>query len=107
MVRPGWTGLPITLLLCWLSYLLLGDADLVVIGLGLTGLAVPAAVAIAIFRHDLYEVDRASTQAITWIIVMAVLTMLFALVTVLGGLVLGSETLPWSPLSPRRSARWR
>jgi signal transduction histidine kinase len=85
-------GLPITLLLCWLSYLLLGDADLVVIGLGLTGLAVPAAVAIAIFRHDLYDVDRASTQAITWTIVLAGLTMLFALVTVLGGLVLGSDS---------------
>jgi hypothetical protein len=85
-------GLPITLLLCWLSYLLLGDADLVVIGLGLTGLAVPAAVAIAIFRHDLYDVDRASTQAITWTIVLAGLTMLFALVTVLDGLVLGSDS---------------
>jgi signal transduction histidine kinase len=82
-------GLPITLLLCWLSYLLLGSVDLVVIGLGLTGLAVPLAVAIAIFRHDLYDVDRATTQAITWTVVLAGLTVLFTVVTVLGGLVFG------------------
>jgi signal transduction histidine kinase len=82
-------GLPLTLLLCWLSYLLLGSVDLVVIGLGLTGIAVPAAVSIAILRHDLYNVDRAATQAITWTVVLAGLTALFTAVIVLGGLVLG------------------
>ena len=50
---------PATLLLCWTSYLLLGGADLVLIGIaGLVG--IPAAIAIAMLRHDLYDVDRRS-----------------------------------------------
>ena len=50
---------PGTLLLCWASYLLLDGADLVGFGLALTYLGLPAAVAVAILRHDLYDVDRA------------------------------------------------
>ena len=51
--------LPVTLLLCFVSFLIPRGPDLVVIGLALTYLSVPAATAVAILRHDLYDVDRA------------------------------------------------
>jgi hypothetical protein len=41
-------SLPLTLLVCWLSYLLIGTADLVVVGLAVMFVAFPAAAGIAI-----------------------------------------------------------
>jgi signal transduction histidine kinase len=57
MALAGLT-VPLTLLLCWLSYLLLRGPDLVVIGLLAMYVAVPTATAIAIVRSTLFDVDR-------------------------------------------------
>ncbi|WP_344418883.1 sensor histidine kinase [Pseudonocardia ailaonensis] len=81
--------LPLTLLLCWLSYLLLGTADLVMLGLGLGAIAVPAATGIALLRHDLYDVDRAFSVAVTYSLVSGVLLTIFAVASAAGGAVLG------------------
>jgi signal transduction histidine kinase len=81
--------LPVSLLLCWLSYLLLGHADLVMIGIGLTAVAVPVATVIALLRHDLYDVDRAFSAAVTYSLVSGVLLAIFAAASAAGGAVLG------------------
>ena len=84
--------LPLTLLLCWTSYLLLGDADLVVFGLALTLLALPTATAIALLRHDLYDVDRAVSAAATYGLVSTALLAVFTTVTVVAGALLGRDS---------------
>jgi signal transduction histidine kinase len=84
--------LPLTLLLCWTSYVLLGEADLVVIGLALTLLALPTATAIALLRHDLYDVDRAVSAAVTYGLVSTALLAVFTTVTVVAGALLGRDS---------------
>jgi signal transduction histidine kinase len=81
--------LPATLLLCWLSYLLLGTPDLVPLGLALTVVLVPVATTVALLRHDLYDVDRAFSATVAYGLVTAVLLTVFTAVEVAGGLVLG------------------
>ena len=84
--------LPLTLLLCWASYLLFGVADLVMIGLALTLLALPTATTIALLRHDLYDVDRAVSAAATYGLVSAGLLAVFTTVTVVAGVLLGRDS---------------
>ncbi|GAB3260887.1 hypothetical protein GCM10027425_24060 [Alteromonas gracilis] len=55
-------GVPVTLLLCWASYLLVQGPGPVVAGLIFMNLSIPAAALIAMLRHDLYDVDRAAVQ---------------------------------------------
>ncbi|WP_433223021.1 histidine kinase [Microtetraspora malaysiensis] len=69
----GASVLPLTLLLCWAGYLFTGGADLALIGLAATALSVPAATAIAVLRHDLYDVDRAISAAVTYGLVTVIL----------------------------------
>lgn len=52
-------SVPATLLLCWLSYLLLDGPDLVALGLVVMYVAIPVATLVAMLRHDLYDVDKA------------------------------------------------
>lgn len=82
-------SVPATLLLCWASYLLLGGPDLVVLGLVLMYLAIPSATAIAMLRHDLYDVDRAISTAVTYSLVTAALLTVFMVASFLGGVALG------------------
>ncbi len=84
-------ALPATLLLCWLSYLLLDGPDLVVVGLAVTWVALPTAVWIAIVHHDLYDVDRIAATAVTWTAVMGLLLLGWTAVTVLMGTFLGGD----------------
>jgi signal transduction histidine kinase len=85
----GGLFLPGTLLLCWVSYLFTGDADLVVFGLAATFLAIPIATAIAILRHDLYDVDRAISAAVTYGIVTVALLGFYTVAAFLVGLAAG------------------
>jgi signal transduction histidine kinase len=80
---------PATLLLCWASYLFTDGPDLVLAGLALTYLAIPAATAIAVLRHDLYDVDRAISAAVTYGIVTAALLAFYTAATFLAGVALG------------------
>ncbi|MGI5160962.1 histidine kinase [Microbispora sp. CA-102843] len=81
--------LPLTLLLCWASYLFLGSSDLVVIGLAATAVSIPVATAIAVLRHDLYDVDRAISAAVTYAMVTAVLLSFYTAASFLVGLGAG------------------
>ena len=64
VVRAGRAVPAATLLLCWASYLFTGAPDLVLVGLAATYIALPLATAIAMLRHDLYDVDRAISAAV-------------------------------------------
>lgn len=59
------TSLPLTLLLCWTSYLLVGSADLVGAGLVLMYVVIPLGVTIAIVRPGLFDIDRATVATAT------------------------------------------
>lgn len=81
--------LPLALLLCLLSYLLLGTPDLGFVIRAATPLALAAATAVALLRHDLYDVDKSFTLAVTFAVVSAVLLGLFTVISVVLGLFLG------------------
>jgi signal transduction histidine kinase len=85
----GGLFVPGTLLLCWTSYLLLGGADLVLVGLALTYLGLPAAVAVAILRHDLYDIDRLLSATATYALVTGGLLAVWTAVVAGTGLLLG------------------
>lgn len=51
--------------------------------------ALPASVAVAMLRHDLYDVDRVLADAVTYAVVMVVLLGAYALAALTLGLVLG------------------
>jgi hypothetical protein len=86
-VAGSW--LPIALLLCWVSYLLLDSADLVIIGLYGLLVTVPVATAIALLRYDLYDVDKAISTAITYAAVTAALLGIYTGAVFVGGLLIG------------------
>ena len=83
---------PATLLLCWTSYLLLGDADLVVVGLAAMYVGIPTATAIAMLRHDLYDVDRVLSGTITYGLVSAALLTVLTVATFVSGLVVPGDS---------------
>lgn len=89
----GGMSLPLTLLLCWASYLVLGAADLVALGLIVIYLAIPAGIATALLRPDVADVDRASTATLTAAVLSA------AALAVLSGVCfgVGSALVTWSP----------
>ena len=88
------TGLlPITLLSCWASYLLLGTADVVIVGLALMYVGIPAVVAVALLCPDILDVDRALSATVMHGSLTAVLLGLFTVVDVVVGLVLGAGSV--------------
>lgn len=86
----GAVALPGTLLSCWTDYLLFGEVG-VFIWLGLLALylGVPSLTALAILRHDLYDVDRAASAVVTWAVVTAGLLAVYSAASASGGLALG------------------
>ena len=84
--------IPATLVLCWVSYLFLDGPDLVVLGLAATYVAIPVATAIAVLRHDLYDVDRALSATVTYGIVTTALLAFYTAATFLAGVALGRES---------------
>ncbi|MFE5894771.1 histidine kinase [Streptomyces sp. NPDC056462] len=86
----GVVALPGTLLLCWANYLLFGElTSLIWVGLAALCLGVPALTALAILRHDLYDVDRATSAVVTWGLVTAGLLAVYSAASFTGGLALG------------------
>lgn len=83
--------LPATLLLCWTSYLLLGSADLVVVGLAVTWLAMPVATWVAITRHDLFDVDRLTSAAVAYALIATVVLLAYTGASIVAGVVVGGS----------------
>jgi hypothetical protein len=84
---------PLTLLICWLSYLLLGKADLVVFGLVAMYLAIPAAAAIAIVRSRLFDVDQLLIRGAVYAGFAVLLVGALGLVSGLAGWWLGRDSV--------------
>jgi signal transduction histidine kinase len=82
-------SVPATLLWGWASYLLLESPDLVVVGLAVMYLTIPVATAIAMLRHDLYDVDRAMSATVTYGLVSSALLGVFTVASFLVGMALG------------------
>lgn len=81
--------LPLTLLAGWASYVVLGTADAVVlIGLTTAYVALPALMAIAVVRPELYDPARLLATATVHMMVTAGLLAVFTSVTALAGLML-------------------
>ena len=81
--------LPMTLLGTWLSYALVGNADVVlVIGLTISYLAVPTLIAVAICRPDLLDVDRALVTTVVSSVLATGLLVILTVSNVLAGIVL-------------------
>jgi len=84
---------PLTLLLCWLSYWLIGKADLVSFGLAAMYLAIPAATAIGIVRSRLFDVDELLIRGAVYSAFAVTLVAALGLVSGLAGWWLGRESV--------------
>lgn len=82
--------LPIVLLVTWAAYLLTDWAEVVVVvGLLLVYASLPVSVAIAVLRHDLYDIDTLVSRTVAYTTLSTGVLALFAGITVGAGLVLG------------------
>lgn len=80
---------PLTLVLSWGGYLLIGTNALAGIGLALMYLAVPTATAIAILRDDLFDVDRALSSAVLYTALSLAVVGTYVSAAVVAGVVFG------------------
>jgi hypothetical protein len=85
-------AIPGTVLLSWLGLLLQGTHDLAGIGFAVLYIAVPVATAIAIVRHDLYDVDRALSAAVASSAAAAALLGVFTVASFGAGVVFGRDS---------------
>ncbi|WP_109508116.1 sensor histidine kinase [Nocardioides speluncae] len=104
MLALAGISLPLTLLVCWLSYLVLDGPDLVVIGLLFMFLAFPIAAAVAVIRHDLYDVDRALVLTTVYGIIGAGLLLVFTVVSAVTGLALAGGSTVLAVIATAASA---
>ncbi|TCN41701.1 signal transduction histidine kinase [Kribbella orskensis] len=82
--------LPIVLIVTWAAYLLTDVAGVVVqVGLLLVFVSMPVSIAIAVLRHDLYDVDTLVSRTVAYIVLTGGLVAVFAAVTVGIGVVAG------------------
>lgn len=82
---------PILLVVGWILTLLGASQDAVFgVILAVLVLAVPAAVAVAVLRHELYDVDRLLSATIGWVLTSAVSAGAFSLGVLLLGSVFGA-----------------
>jgi signal transduction histidine kinase len=96
-IRLRWLALaglsvPLTLLLCWLSYLLLDTADLVLLGLAIMYLSIPVAATIGLLAPQRFDVDRAISATIAYGLVTTAVLAAFTAVSAAGGVVLGRDS---------------
>lgn len=85
---------PVTLLLCWLGYLLYDGPSLVLVGLLLAYLLLPCTVALALLRGDRIDVDGVFLSTVTIVLLGAVLLTLLSLLSGLTGLLVARWSTP-------------
>ncbi len=85
--------IPLTLLLCWASYLALGTADLVVLGLAAMYLAVPLATAVALLRSTWFDVDELLVRTTVYAVLAGVVLAAIAVVSGLAGVLAARESV--------------
>ena len=83
-------GVPVLLPVTWVSIALGAPADVAFLGFLVVVLVlVPAAVAIAVLRHDLFDVDRLLGQSLAWGLTTALSAAIFATVVATSSQVFG------------------
>jgi signal transduction histidine kinase len=86
-------GLPLYPLLCLIEIVVWGQAEWFSAAVGLASLvATPIAAAIAVLRHDLYDVDKALALAVSWGLVTAATLAVYAAVSSVTGLLVGRSS---------------
>ncbi|MBX5442642.1 MAG: hypothetical protein IRZ32_14085 [Solirubrobacteraceae bacterium] len=64
-------------------------------------LALPAAVAVAVLRHDLFDIDRLLGESLAWVLTTLISAAIFATVVVIGG----AAAVRWGSARRRSSSR--
>jgi signal transduction histidine kinase len=84
----GGLGVALFPLVCGVEIIVTGSPGWMSAGVGVAGLVgVPVATAIAIFRQDLYDVDKALVGTVVWALVTAVLVGIYGLTSLAAGVV--------------------
>jgi signal transduction histidine kinase len=84
--------LPLTLVLSWGGFLIVGSNALAGIGIAAMFLAMPAATVVAVLRHDLFDVDRAIVAAAVYTILTGAVIGVFGATAALSGALLGRQS---------------
>ena len=80
---------------CGAELLLTGETDVVAAVIGALALvALPVSVALAMLRHDLYDVDRVLADTISYVAVVVVLVATYTVSTLALGIMLGRDSAP-------------
>ena len=86
-------GMPLYPLLCLIEIVVWGEAHWSSAAVGVASLvATPVAAAIAVLRHDLYDVDKALALGVTWGLVTALVLAVYAAVSSVTGLLVGRSS---------------
>jgi signal transduction histidine kinase len=94
----GAAFLPGSLLLAWVSYLLFGAGQVILVGFALTCLAIPAAITIAVLRPEVIDVARAISATITYGLVTTAVLACYTIVSYAVELVSGFGSGRISPI---------
>lgn len=84
-------SVPLTLFTGWVGYLL-GHPEVVVGGLVVMNVAVPAAVTVAIVKHDLFDIDQLLSDGVRLTAVAGAVLGAYAVVSGVLGLLLGGQS---------------
>jgi signal transduction histidine kinase len=86
----GGFGVALYPLFCLIELLVWGHTSWLSTTVGVTAvIGIPVATAIAVLRHDLYDVDKALAGAVTWGLVTVLLLAVYGSSTVVAGVLLG------------------
>jgi signal transduction histidine kinase len=86
-------GMPLYPLLCLVEILAFGEPHWFSAVVGISSLVLtPVAAAVAVLKHDLYDVDKALALAVTWGVLTAVALGVYATVSSLVGVAVGRDS---------------
>lgn len=88
-------AVPLTLALCWASYLVFATPELVIFGLLVMHIAIPVATTIALVRPGWFDVDAAAATAATVSILSFGVLVIVSMINAVAGLLVMS----WSPVA--------
>lgn len=87
-------GVPLLLAAGWVAVALGAPGEMAFVGfLSIVLLLVPAAVALAVLRHDLFDVDRLLGEGVAWVLTMLCSAAIFAVVISALAQVLGRDSV--------------
>jgi signal transduction histidine kinase len=84
--------IPLTFVLSWGGFLIVGSNALAGIGIAAMFIAMPAATVVAVVRHDLFDVDRAIVATAVYTILTGAVIGAFGATAALSGALLGRQS---------------